>query len=155
MYLISCASCSTFIFFTFFPIPSSLYQFWEIFSINRGNKLFRHIFYFCTQLSNYHKQFSCFLFILQRCKKSSVSILDTRKRGIVMSAEFEPNLTPESETSPKPKGKGCLPIGFSVLFFILMLGCGRYRYPIIAFLIYLFVLFSFFPCQHFPHFGSE
>lgn len=73
-------------------------------------------------------------------KKESVSILDTRKRGIVMSAEFEPKLTPESETSPKPKGKGCLPIGFSVLFFILMLGCGGYRYPIIAFLTY-FVCF--------------
>lgn len=57
-----------------------------------------------------------------------------------MSAEFEPKLTPESETSPKPKGKGCLPIGFSVLFFILMLGCGGYRYPIIAFLTY-FVCF--------------
>lgn len=73
-------------------------------------------------------------------KKESVSILDTRKRGIVMSAEFEPKLTPESETSPEPKSKGCLPIGFSVLFFILMLGCGGYRYPIIAFLTY-FVCF--------------
>lgn len=38
-------------------------------------------------------------------KKESVSILDTRKRGIVMSAEFEPNLTPESETSLSPKAK--------------------------------------------------
>lgn len=141
-------------FFTFFLTPSSLYQFWEIFSIGRGNKLFRHIFTFALSFQIITNNFVIFYSF---CKdvKNSVSKMDMRKRGIVMSAEFEPNLTPESETSPKPKGKGCLPIGFSVLFFILMLGCGGYRYPIIAFLIYLFVLFSFFPCQHFPHFGSE
>ena len=57
-----------------------------------------------------------------------------------MNADFESNLTPENQSPPKPKGKGCLPIGLSVLFFILMLGCGGYRYSIIAFLTY-FVCF--------------
>lgn len=53
-----------------------------------------------------------------------------------MNVDFESNLTPENQSFSKPKGKGCLPIGLSVLFFILMLGCGRYRYPVVAFLTY-------------------